>query len=51
MFPDVDKQSVNEENKKMASTSGELVSVLESHLLISTKSTIYNYIILLLDWF
>lgn len=51
MFPDVDKQFVNEENKKMASASGELVSVLESHLLNSTKSIIYNCIVLLFDWF
>lgn len=30
MFPDVDKHSINEENKKTSSTSGELVSVLKS---------------------
>lgn len=30
MFPDVDKHSIDEENKQINSTSGELVSVLKS---------------------
>lgn len=30
MFPGVDKHSIDEENKQINSTSGELVSVLKS---------------------